>query len=365
MSIFNLPLNPLKAELNCLKEFIYNKYWHSPAILPAVFFADLELARLSGPFFHLALTVAKSKIWSMDRFFIFGLQALLFLVWIASALPFITALGLIIGRRGHAAFCLFGSRKLLGLALGLGIAAFFYFPASFLGVLLPYGAPGQILSSLFEPAALPWLLGSLAWLFALPLLPLARHALKRVGKPAEDFYAFAAIRPAFMLCCAASALFFMAMLLNKWPFAGLPQGLDMERAVMAIMRSSLREFFRALSPAGAVALLYCVWQFATTPRIFREEKAGAFRWFSFWAIAGCAPALLANWGLQLGSMAAGTNNSMPGHAALYFYALVFQSLAVALWSWIIVRPEQKQWRATVALALTLCAWFWPLVLRAA
>lgn len=291
-------------------------------------------------------------------------QFLAFLSAAGSTLPLLIALGLIIGRRGHAAFCLAGSVRISELALGLALGGFFYFPCNYLTVVLPYGLQKSIFTSLFLLEGRPWLSASLCWLTGIIILFLALNVLKRL-KPNknEDIYSFRVIRSSFLLYTCASLLFMGATVLTNWPFAGLPQGMSLEQAGIAIFQHSLRRFFMAFSPAGALSLLYTAYLLRLS-HCSQEEEKGALRWFAFWACAGALPALFISWSLQMSVWAQGNAAlSVLPRATWLICGLLFQSAAVALWGWLIYRPLAKGWRISLALILTLLKEFWPLLLR--
>lgn len=300
------------------------------------------------------------------NFLLYIQQLLGFLLSGASAIPFLIALGLIIGRRGHAAFCLFGSRKAASLAIGLAWAGLFYFPLNYLMVVLPYGLQKSVLSSIFSPQGRPWLAAFLCWCAGIFILFLAAKSLRGLRLPSGcDRYQFRFIRGVFLLFGMASLAFLIALFLEHWPFAGLPEGMSAERAVLAIARNSMRRFFQAFSPAGALGLLYATWFFKQpSSKKFSEEKAGSLRWFAFWALAGAVPSLFISWGLQLlawnSSAAPGLGNSM-GHLP----GLLFQTLAIGGWVWIICRPGKSSWRIVLTFILMIFYNFWPLIIRLA
>lgn len=293
-------------------------------------------------------------------------QILFFILSAASTLPFLIALGLIIGRRGHAAFCLQGSRKISGMAMWLACVGFFYFTISYLTIVLPYGLSKNVLSSIFLPQGRPWLAAALCWLAGIFILFLAKASLKRIIAPAaEDRYRFRLIRVAFILFSTTSFVFMTALFLEHWPFAGLPEGMSMERAAIAIARNSMRHFFQSFSPAGAFALLYAAWFFShPSLKKVKLEKAGSLRWFAFWAIAGAVPSLFISWGLQLASWSRATLPEM-ANPKLILLGLLFQTLAIATWIWIIFRPDKSTPRIVLAFVLTLINSFWPLLARLA
>lgn len=298
------------------------------------------------------------------NFLLYIHHLLAFLAAAAGSMPFLIALGLIIGRRGHAAFCIYGSRRLCGLALGLACAALFYFPSSYLAVVLPYGLHASILDGIFLPAGRPWLVALLCWLLGIFILWLASGSLKALrmeGK--EDRYQFRFIRPVFMLLMLASLAFFAALFMENWPFAGLPEGMNVERAAMAIARHSMRRFFMSFSPAGAIALLYASYFFSRSGRSGdQEEERGSLRWFSFWAAAGAVPSLFISWALQLLSW---NRAALPGLANtnLIILGLILQSMAAGLWIWIFIRPKKAGTRVILAFLLALLKSFWPLFIR--
>lgn len=299
------------------------------------------------------------------KFLLYLQQLVGFLLSGASAMPFLIALGLIIGRRGHAYFCLLGSRKISRLAIGLAWAGIFYFPLNYLAVVLPYGFNKSILSSILLPQGRPWLVATLCCFAGIFSLYLATATLKGLRlPPGDDRYQFRFIRNIFLLYSLSSLAFLIALFMEHWPFAGLPEGMSVERAAMAIARNSLRRFFQAFSPAGAFALLYAAWIFAQPAlKKFSHEKSAALRWFAFWAVAGAAPNLFISWALQLLSRGRTAAPGLGGMPVLP--GLLFQTLAIAIWVWVIWRPAKSSWRLVLAFILTLFSSYWPLLVRLA
>lgn len=301
----------------------------------------------------------------MDSPFLLVLKLLNFLASAAMSLPLIVALGLIIGRRGHAAFCVMGSRKLLGLAIGLALCGFFHIPASYLAIVLPYGAQNGIFSALSQPAGYPWLFAGLCWLLALPPLYAASNILRGMHvRNADDRYDFTYIRLPFLFCAFASGLFFASLILENWPFAGLPEGMEMERAAMAIMRNGLRKFFMSFSPAGAISLLYATHYFQQKSDPANDVRIASFRWFCFWALAGSLPSLLTGWGLFLGAWArSGGFLAHQGIASPVLFMLFFQTLAATLWIWIMFKPNWVGIKSMLAFLFLLLKDMMPILLR--
>lgn len=288
-----------------------------------------------------------------------------FLAAAASSLPLLIALGLIIGRRGHAGFVIQGGAKIAPLSQALAAAGFFYFPISYLSVTLPYGIKKSLLTGVFSPGGRPWLMASIFWLAGILALLFARSALKRLKAALkDDKYPFRFIKAAFLLYCLASLIFLTAFFMENWPFAGLPEGMSAENAAITIARHTVRRFFMSFSPAGAIGLLFAAHNFShSQPPQFEFEKMAVLRWFSFWAAAGALPSLLITWGLYLPQRAA---RALPPGApgfGLLISGIALQTLAVLLWVWIIARPSRGAWRIAASFILTLLAEFWPLLIR--
>ncbi len=297
---------------------------------------------------------------------LYFLKLLSFLGAAASALPLLIALGLIIGRRGNAKFVINGSKKLTPLAIWLACVGIFYFPISYLSVVLPYGLKKSVLTAILLPEGRPWLVASIIWLVGIVILFLACGIFKRMKSVKNDNkYSFRYIRTPFFLFILASLCFLISYFFENWPFAGLPESLSMENAALAIGQHTMRRFFAAFSPAGAVSLLFLSWLVAQGRlNDFKTEKLASLRWFSFWSCAGAIPSLFTSLSLQLAAWinppiltSASINNK------ILLLGLIFQCLAVALWVWIIIRPHRSLWRIPVAFILTLLKEFWPLLTR--
>ena len=291
--------------------------------------------------------------------------ALLGLAANASAtLPLMAALALIIGRRGHASFCLRGGAALAGLGLWLAAA----WPALVVGdalVQLSFaGAAGVAarLAAFFSPAGMGislsvavWCVGALcAWLGRCACLQKAAAL-----PPGADSYTARDIRVPLAALFAAAACALAAFALRNWPFAGLPPGLDAWRAAGAVGKHAFRAYFAALTSGGGVGLLLAG---AVARRgllrgpLTAAEATGGVRWCAVWAVAGSVPQLLERWGLALGLLLRGGGPAVPGnpHAALFqLVALGLLTLACAAWATLLLRREPLRLLALAPLGFAL------------
>lgn len=279
----------------------------------------------------------------------------------AGSLPLITALGLLIGRRDHGGFVIKGCRRLFTLAWALAWAGLFYFPASYLSVVLPYGLKMSVLKSLLLPEGRPWLAAAICWLAGILALVWAGAALRRPA-PKGDRYAFAAVRAAFCALALASLCFLASWLMENWPFAGLPESLGWDRAFPAISGHAMRRFFMSFCPAGALSLLLAA-RYSAQAKAPAAEMDGAMRWLAFWAAAGSIPSLFISWSLRAALWSASALPPGAPNAGAGLWALIFQTLACAFWVWIITRPGKMLWRAPLALLFIMLKEFWPLLSR--
>lgn len=279
----------------------------------------------------------------------------------AAALPFIAALSLIGGRRGNASFCLFGSAKLLQLCLFCAIAGPIWIGLSYFTQVLPYQAHlKQMLAPLFERAGAPWSLGCLIWLGGWLACVLAYAATaKKLASIAGDRYAFGAVRLQVGLSFLSAFLFFLAFACQVWPFSGLPEGLEWDRLVMAVWRHTTSAYFFCLCPAGALALAsWVAWLHALTPR----DVSIATRWLSFWALAGCLPGLLINWGYYLGANVNQYSLAQQGYVA-QLYALSLLTLALICWGFLLWKPRYLSFLSLAAFGLLLLRSVLPFIIQ--
>lgn len=274
----------------------------------------------------------------------------------ASALPLIALLSLIAGRRGNAAFSLWGGEKLISLALRLSPAIPLYILAAYLGVLLPiHSGVANLWKPLLHDAGMAYSSSLAVSLCGIVALLFARNrvtvAIRRLN---GERYAISFIRSPLIFCFLAFFFLFLTFVLINWPFAGLPEGLDMDRAAMAVLRNGLRHYFMAFCPAGAVALLYCMHVFSQDPASEARMKRG-IRWCAAWAAAGYLPWSLQNWGITLGL---GWRGGLQGAAATAIIAqtLALTAISLAIFCWLCIfiwqyKPKILGWVAFVLLFL--------------
>lgn len=293
----------------------------------------------------------------------------------AAALPFMAALALILGRRGHAAFCLAGAAALAGLGLWFSAA----WPALVIGDALvelsrvPDVPLTRRLAAFFTPAGAGLSLSVALWCAGIVCAWLGRRAClhKASAPPAgRDNSSSRAIRLPLMALFGACACALAAFALRNWPFGGLPPGMDFTRAAGAVLKHACRAYFTAFSSGGAVGLMLAAlvarrgWLGRPLPA---AEAAGAVRWCAVWAVAGAVPQLLERWGVALGLwLRGGAGLPAEGHAALFqLVALGLLTLAVAAWGALLAAraPQGRLALAPVGLALLLLSASAPWALR--
>lgn len=275
----------------------------------------------------------------------------------AAVLPLVAILTLIAGRRGNAQFCLWGGQALLGLCLTLAISGPVWVISSYLAEVLPYHArTPQMLAPLFRPEGFAWFGALIVWLGGwlavfCAFFPAKRLALSWRG---ENYALKQLITPIFF-GLMASFLFFAAFIFERWPFAGLPEGLGWDRAIMAIGRHGMRACFSGFCPAGAIALaLWPLWK----NRLADSQVAIATRWLSFWAIAGAVPSVFSSWGMTLGASVKGA--AIPG-LSIQLYALSLFTIAIGCWAYSLWKPRYLALLAWPALALLLLKTCLPII----
>lgn len=274
----------------------------------------------------------------------------------AAAMPVLAALGLMIGRRGHASFCIAGSGILLKLCIFLACAGLLYFPYSCYVTLLPYNPGSGWISALFSMAGMPWCSAWLAWGIGFAFAGAARMAVLHV-KPGEDRFNFHAIKVPFLLMLGAAASFFASYFLGGWPFAGAPAELSGQRVLVAVLRNAFRHWFLALSTGGAIGL-------ALAPLLLEnmqaseEVKRQAQRWCALWACACAIPSCLQNWALFIGMLARGIPMAAQTQGALV-QAIAISCATIALACWLFCLWKKRSgfmaWLGLLFLVLKYCA----------
>lgn len=280
----------------------------------------------------------------------------------AAALPLITALTLLIGRRGQARFCAFGARHLSRLGWGLAWLGPPLIVGELAALLITLRGPQEAfirLPSPWDPALLPFSVTVLIWLAGLFCAWLLKRACTRTplpspaSRPEDDCWEMPAIRGKLLLCLLAVACFFAACVSRNWPFAALPPGLNLTQVASAVLSTAMHTYFMALAPAGALALLML-------PRARRapggEDFAAtdyqrAARWCALWAMVGYIPFCLDRWGLILGYALRG--GSPAGWLLPQVLPLMPLTVSVICWAalFAMARPLRLQWLNWLALSL--------------
>jgi len=213
----------------------------------------------------------------------------------AAAMPLMIVLSLVMGRRGHGAFCLSGARVLSMLCITLACLGLLLPGCQLLHIitLLQDAGHSREAYPLWSPLMLPYSLGLTLWLSGLlccVLLLRCFSARQMTASVADGSYAMTIFRPQLWLCALACLSFFASYVVQVWPFASLPEGMSLGQAASAIIRDRAHHYFSALAPAGAVAL-FCLPLARKRLKAFSEptlwEKAA--RWCALWAVAGYIP----------------------------------------------------------------------------
>lgn len=264
-------------------------------------------------------------------------------------MPVIACLSLLAGRRGNGDFCLWGGQKLLMLALMLAWSGPLWLAANYLAETMHFGGSwAQILAPLLQTPGLPWSSGCGVWLLGWLFMAVAGGSLSAIrhGFQGTEYTARQVWAP-ICFCLLAAACFFAVFILVNWPFAGLPEGLDWERASMAIFRHASRNYFMAFCPAGAIALLMLNFY---APGLEPGRIAVCARWLAFWAVAGCLPYTLVTWG-SLTGLGLNPGVSIAQAFRPQAYGLIFLTGALAAWAFLIWKPPL--WRALSLAGLIL------------
>ncbi|WP_291448469.1 spidroin-2 [Desulfovibrio sp.] len=292
----------------------------------------------------------------------------------AAALPLITALTLLIGRRGRARFCAYGAGLLARLGFGLswlGLPVMLGGLLSLLYTLRDTGyTPGAL--SPWTPVMLPYSLTLLLWLTGMLWAGLLSRACARAplppvrSRPEEDRYTAGDVKGRLWLCGLATLCFFATWISRYWPFAALPSGMDLGQAASVILADALHNYFMAFAPAGALALLFLLRarRDAAAAGFGEEELERAARWCALWATIGYIPFCLDRWGLALGYLLRG---AVPDRLMPQIYALIPLTAAIACWGALLAmpRPLRRAWLIGLGLILLALKESLPHILRLA
>lgn len=284
----------------------------------------------------------------------------------AAALPLIITLGLIAGRRGNGRFCLQCNFSLLNFCLILAPAGAL---AVFWDLCLQIPPRDNFWDGLGKACAdfagLPYTTTLLAWLCGYLLLLLARFWPPAPGLiDSRDRLRMAPLKKTLALCLGATFCFFATFWLANWPFAGLPQGLEWDRAIMAIIRNAMRHYFVCFCPSGALALCYALDKFDKNPAFTPEQRRLGRRWLAVWAACGIFPGALTQWGLILGLALRGNlaGQLASGHAAS-FASLCCVSLAMICWISLIIAKSDRCYLAWAGLGLLIIRQSAPFIMK--
>ncbi|MDE7242141.1 spidroin-2 [Desulfovibrio sp.] len=268
----------------------------------------------------------------------------------SATLPLMAALALILGRRGHAAFCLAGAAALARLGLALSAA----WPALVAGDALvqlsrlPDATLARRLAVFFTPAGAGISLSVAVWCAGMACAFVGLRACARAAAalpPGTDNYSARAISVPLAALLAAAACALAAFALRNWPFAGLPPGMDAWRAAGTVLKHAFRAYFAALASGGAVGLPLAAGaarRGSFHGSLTTAEAVGGVRWCAVWAVAGCLPQLLERWGVALGLLLRGGGPPVPGnpHAVLFqLVPLALLTLACTAWAALLGRRE--------------------------
>ena len=283
----------------------------------------------------------------------------------ASAMPIIIALTLATGRRGNAGLSAMGARTLARCAAGLAFLGPLLAAGSVLALLAGVRGPQHMLDGIspWMPAMLPYSTAVVAWLAGITCLLgylVADKATAHGQPPAvQDSWQPGQIGLRVGLALLAALCFFMSQVLPNWPFSGLPQGLTMADVALAVLSSTLHDYFTALAPAGCVALLVLSFKTASgSAALTPDAEQRAARWCTLWAMVGLIPRCIDRWGLVIGlSLRPGP---LPQGVAEQAMGLVPTTLAIACWVALFVlrAPRKLYWLNLLgALLLVLGASF--------
>lgn len=240
----------------------------------------------------------------------------------ASGLSILVAIGLCAGRKGHADCYLSSGRMLLKLAFILGILGAFYFFWAYLLQVLPYGNNFYVVwQPFFEAPGLPWSSSLTVWIIGTALIFLAKSFLPH---STSDRYSLSDIKFSLAFCCLAGLCSFASYCLVNWPFGGLPAGLEIDQAILAIFRNAGSRFFMGLGVGGGIALAF-----------YKNYQSNCryliLRWLAIGATLCYLPHLLRMYSVFLGMSVSGKTY---GAMSLHFSALsamLCASGAVCCW----------------------------------
>ena len=283
----------------------------------------------------------------------------------ASAMPVIIALTLATGRRGNAGLSALGAHTLARCAAGLAFLGPLLAVGGVLALLASVRGPQNMLDGIspWMPAMLPYTTSVVAWLAGitclLGYLVADRAAAKPQSKAGQNSWQPGQIGLRVGLALLAALCFFMAQVMPNWPFSGLPQGLTMVDVALAILSSTLHDYFTALAPAGCVALLVLAFKTGFgSAALSADDEQRAARWCALWAMVGFIPRCIDRWGLVIGlSMRSGP---LPQGVAEQAMGLVPTTIAIACWVALFVlrAPRKLYWLNLLgALMLVLGASF--------
>lgn len=269
-----------------------------------------------------------------------------------AALPLVIALGLVAGRRGNGSFCLWGNRKLLNLTCFMAPIAPLYYLFLYLIQIFPY-SPANVFAPLFSLAGLSYFSCIVCSCVSCIIIFWAYFFLNKAIlhlSLSQDKYKMSKLRLPLILCLICAFFSFACMPLQNWPFAGLPDTINWDRAILAIVKNSFRHYFMAFCPAGAIALILAInQQYAV-----KEQQKAAIRWLSAWAAAGYLPHTLITVGFTIGLAARG---SLAGYIASGYFLQIISAVvligAMLCWSMLLFGKDSRTYLAYAGLAFLI------------
>lgn len=278
------------------------------------------------------------------------LPGILGLLMNASAgMPFIALLALFAGRRKNAVFL--WAEKILSLNLALSLTGILYFIYSYLIQILPYKNDLDTQwTPFFKSAGLPYSSSLCIWTFGIFFIYLAKYFMPSFNN-ASIFHNFTYLKKTVFFCIISIVCFFATFCLINWPFAGLPEGLSIDRAFFAIFRNACRQYFTTFGNASAFILFFAVF----FPVYNDAIQHFVIKGLSAIAVLCHLPYILKNWSIFLGLYYSSKGSLITGSYLPQFFGVSFLTFAIFCWAGIFLKPVLFKFLSITGLGLLVIA----------
>lgn len=250
-------------------------------------------------------------------------------VFAAAGLSFIIIIGFCAGRRGNGSLFIQLCKRGLCCLFWLSIIAVFYFICDYLFQTARFNNDWKkTLAPFFHLAGMPHSTSLAVWILGFVFTAFAKHSLMRVNSNVDKYF-LDYVKTPLAFCLLSFGCFFASFCLINWPFGGLPEGVSLDAAGMAVFRRAFRNIFTSIGIAGAFSLVFTMFFYAEV----LNSRMIIVKSLALLCVVGYLPAALQVWSLFLGG-ALGIAPSMANSPNFIFQIANSILLTFALCCWI-------------------------------